>query len=174
MKQYIGTKMVMATPMSRFEYNEYRGWRVPDNENGDDTGFLVEYVNDGARNDARHAGYISWSPTNIFEKTHQPMDAMNFGHALEILKAGGRVARRDWKGKDMFLFSVPASHNLIVNREPLLSILGKGAKFNYQQHIDMFTADGTIVPWTCSQSDILAEDWYSDMLAEEWYIFPNA
>ena len=54
---------------------------------------------------------------------------------------------------------VAASHNLTVNREPLLSILGEGAKFNYQSHVDMFTADGTIVPWLCSQTDMQAHDW---------------
>lgn len=38
---YIGTKTVHASPMTRAAYNDYRGWKLPENENGDDAGFLV-------------------------------------------------------------------------------------------------------------------------------------
>jgi hypothetical protein len=82
----------------------------------------------------------------------------NFGEALAIVKAGGRVQRIGWNGKGMFIFLVPGS-TFIVNREPLLSILGEGTEVNYHGHIDMKTADGMIVPWLASQTDILAEDW---------------
>ena len=85
---------------------------------------------------------------------------MNFGEALEEVKAGGRVARQGWNGKGMFIFLVPGS-TFQVNREPLLSILGEGTEVNYRAHIDMKTADGTIVPWLASQTDLLAEDWVS-------------
>ena len=50
---------------------------------------------------------------------------MNFGQALEALKEGKRVARTGWNGKGMFLFLVAGS-NFVVNREPLLSIMGGG------------------------------------------------
>lgn len=83
---------------------------------------------------------------------------MDFGEALAHLKAGGRVAREGWNGKGMFLFLVPGS-TFEVNREPLLSIMGAGTKVNYHAHIDMKTAQGTVVPWLASQTDVLAEDW---------------
>lgn len=83
---------------------------------------------------------------------------MNFGDALEALKLGGRVARDGWNGKEMFLFLVPGS-TFAVNRAPLLGIYPEGAVINYQSHIDMRTAQGTIVPWLASQTDLLAEDW---------------
>ena len=159
MKQYIGTKAVKARPMSLGDYNEYRGWTMPEDENPYDRGYLVEYFSDEKPNHPAHEGYITWSPKEAFEASYQSDGEFDFGHALMILKSGGRVQRKGWNGKNMFLFSVPASHNLTVDREPLLSILGEGAKFNYQQHIDMFTADGTIVPWLCSQTDMLATDW---------------
>lgn len=44
-------------------------------------------------------------------------------------------------------------------RQPLLSILGEGTEVSYHGHIDMRTATGEIVPWLCSQTDALAEDW---------------
>ena len=28
MPTYIGTKLVKATPMTRLDYNEYRGWQI--------------------------------------------------------------------------------------------------------------------------------------------------
>lgn len=83
---------------------------------------------------------------------------MNFGEALSNIKAGHRVARTGWNGKNMFLFLVPGSV-FKVNREPLLSILGEGTEVQYHAHIDMKTAQGYVVPWLASQADLLAEDW---------------
>ena len=86
------------------------------------------------------------------------MSKMNFGEALAVLKNGGMVSREGWNGKAMFLFLVPGS-TFAVNSPPLLGIYPEGTVINYQPHIDMRTAQGTIVPWLASQSDILAEDW---------------
>lgn len=83
---------------------------------------------------------------------------MNFGQALEALKEGKRVSRAGWNGKNMFLFLVAGS-NFVVNREPLLSIMGEGAMVTYRPHIDMKDAEGKVVPWLASQTDLLAEDW---------------
>lgn len=83
---------------------------------------------------------------------------MNFGNALEKLKAGERVARAGWNGKGMFLFLVSGSE-FVVNRPPLLGIYPSGTKVRYQAHIDMKTADDQVVPWLASQTDVLAEDW---------------
>jgi len=83
---------------------------------------------------------------------------MTFGEALQAIKDGKRVARAGWNGKGMFIFLVNGS-KFIVNREPLLSIMGEGTEVNYHAHIDMKTADDMVVPWLCSQTDMLAEDW---------------
>jgi len=83
---------------------------------------------------------------------------MDFGKAIEALKAGKRVCRAGWNGKGMFLFLVAGSQ-FKVNREPLLSILGEGAVCEYHAHIDMKTAQGYVVPWLASQVDMLSEDW---------------
>jgi len=58
----------------------------------------------------------------------------------------------------MFLFLVSGS-TFKVNRPPLLGIYPEGTEINYHAHVDMKTADGQIVPWLCSQTDMLAEDW---------------
>lgn len=83
---------------------------------------------------------------------------MNFSQALEAIKAGQRVARAGWNGKGMFLFLVPGSV-FIVNRAPLLGIYPAGTEVTYHAHIDMRTADGMIVPWLASQTDLLSDDW---------------
>lgn len=83
---------------------------------------------------------------------------VDFADVVRGLKAGRRYARAGWNGKSMFIFLVSGS-TFRVNREPLLSILGEGAEVEYHAHVDMKTAQGYVVPWLCSQADLLAEDW---------------
>ena len=83
---------------------------------------------------------------------------MKYGKALQALEQGFKVARAGWNGKGMFIFLVPGS-KFEVNRPPLLGIFPAGTEITYQPHIDMFTADRSIVPWLCSQTDALADDW---------------
>lgn len=83
---------------------------------------------------------------------------LNFGQALEALKLGARIARSGWNGKGMWLFLVPGSH-FKVNRPPLLGIYPEGTGIDYRPHIDMKTAQGDVVPWVASQSDLLSDDW---------------
>lgn len=80
------------------------------------------------------------------------------GWAVKELHNGNRVARAGWNGKGMFLFLVPGSH-FKVNRAPLLGIYPEGTEIDYRPHVDMKTVDGQVVPWVCSQSDLLATDW---------------
>ena len=82
----------------------------------------------------------------------------DFSVAIRCLKQGARVAREGWNGKGMFIFLVPGSQ-FQVNRPPLLGIYPEGTQIDYRGHIDMKTADGSVVPWVASQTDLLAEDW---------------
>ncbi len=86
------------------------------------------------------------------------MAKLTFSEALDLLKAGQKVAREGWNGKGMFVFLVPGSV-FKVNRAPLLGIYPEGTEIRYHAHIDMKTADGQVVPWLASQTDVLAEDW---------------
>jgi len=83
---------------------------------------------------------------------------MDFSTALLALKAGKKVARAGWNGKGMFIFLVPGSV-FQVSRPPLLGIYPEGTTVRYHAHVDMKTADGMVVPWLASQTDLLAEDW---------------
>ena len=85
---------------------------------------------------------------------------MEFSSALLAVKyVNARAARTGWNGKDMFIFLVPGS-TFKVNRPPLLGIYPEGTEIKYHGHIDMKTADGMVVPWLASQTDILAADWF--------------
>lgn len=72
-QSYVGTKLVKGQAMNRQEYNDYRGWALPADENGADAGYLVEYLDGGQPNHPAHAGYISWSPAEQFEKANVPL-----------------------------------------------------------------------------------------------------
>ncbi len=68
---------------------------------------------------------------------------MNFGQAIDALKAGKKVARSGWNGKGMWL---------------ALQIPDANSKMSLP-YIYMKTADDHLVPWLASQTDVLAEDW---------------
>ena len=156
---YIGTKLIKAEDMTRAEYNAFRGWELPADENGADEGYLVEYLDGGKPNTTTHAGYVSWSPKEQFDNAYRKTTGMSFGLAVEAVKKGRKVARAGWNGKGMFLFLVPGS-TFKVSRAPLLGIYPEGTEINYHAHIDMKTADDKVVPWLASQTDVLADDWY--------------
>lgn len=74
MKKYIGTKALKATPMNKGDYNILRGWTMPENESPTEEGYLVEYEDGGKPNLPDYAGYISWSPKDVFENTYKCAD----------------------------------------------------------------------------------------------------
>lgn len=83
MPLYVGTKQLYAQPMTLGDYNAYRGWTMPEGEDPAAPGYLVEYVDGGKANDSRHAGYISWSPADVFERTYKPVPADWRDHVLQ-------------------------------------------------------------------------------------------
>lgn len=72
MRTYIGVKVVNAKPMNRQEYNDFRGWQVPENENPQDEGYLIEYQDSAVQPElaGKANGYVSWSPKEVFEKSY--------------------------------------------------------------------------------------------------------
>jgi hypothetical protein len=158
MDKFIGTKLIKAKPMNRLEYNQFRGWPLPADENGSDDGYLVEYLDGAKPNVSGYDGYVSWSPKEQFDNAYRSTSGLSFGLAVESLRKGLKVARAGWNGKGMFLFLVAGS-TFTVNRAPLLGIYPAGTVINYCPHIDMKTSDDKIVPWLASQTDILADDW---------------
>ena len=158
MKQYIGTKVISSMPMTRAEYNEYRGWDLPGNEDGMDDGYLVEYLDGGKPNDFRHTGYISWSPKAQHDAAYRPCDAMTFGLAVEALKKGLKVARAGWNGKGMFVYFVPPA-SYPVQTGAAKAHFGEGAMVPYNAYMAIKNVNETVSTWVPSVNDCLAEDW---------------
>lgn len=94
---------------------------------------------------------------------------MNFGAAIEAMKAGGRMTRAGWNGKGMFVYINMGSYPADAARSS--SGLYNGVSFDLfdnghfgttvrMPNFNMHTADGsTITGWLASQTDMLAEDW---------------
>ena len=164
-QQYIGVKQINAMPMTRKEYNELRGWNVPADENPDDHGYLVEYIDGGQANHPDFSGYISWSPKDVFERAYRPTQGMTFGLAIEALKQGAKVARAGWNGKGMWL-SLSCDGSRRVPYQSFWSphnaehAKQQGGYATVLPSITMKTAAGEILMgWLASQTDILSEDW---------------
>lgn len=149
MNKYLGTKLILATLMSLGDYNAYRGWTPPEGEDQTAEGYLVEYTDGGKANHPDHAGYISWSPKDVFEKAYRPSEGLTFGLALEALKQGHRVSRTGWNGKGMYLWLLPAA-----------TVEANGGEIEALGSVRMMTADKKVLTgWLASQTDMLAEDW---------------
>lgn len=90
MKTFIGTQIINAAPMNRADYNTFRGWTLPADEDGADEGYLVEYTDGGKPNVPGYAGYVSWSPKAQFDGAYRETAGLTFGMAIEALKLGNR------------------------------------------------------------------------------------
>lgn len=68
---------------------------------------------------------------------------MDFGMALDSVKAGRKVTRTGWNGKDQWL-KLQEPDDMSKMSLPYIYIR---------------TAQGTLVPWVASHSDLLSLDW---------------
>jgi hypothetical protein len=75
----------------------------------------------------------------------------DIGWALYAMRHGDKVRRAGWNGKGSSRFK--------VNQPPLLGIYPEGTEIDYHAHVYMKTAQGDVVPWLTSRSDLLATDW---------------
>lgn len=147
--QYKTTKIVNAIPMTRLEYNEFRGWEVPDDENGSDDGFLIETIG-GFKNTQTYKGFVQWLPTTQFEAEYLNISKLNFSSALSALKQGLLVARNGWNGKGMHIRLV---NNLIYHPTDLSTTEKLEPAF-------VILNGNVLNTWIPSVSDLLADDWY--------------
>lgn len=130
MQYYCGTKAIKAKPMNRLEYNQYRGWDLPADENGAGEGYLVEHLDGGKSNHPGHEGYISWSPKEQFENTYQATGALSVGHALKAIEKGLKVRRAAWPENWLYLTN---------DTYLMLKIEGCEELSNYDPHVDDLT-----------------------------------
>lgn len=164
-KMYVGTRRVKAIPMSRQDYNNLRGWRLPDDEDGDDEGYLIEYTDGGKPNTPDYEGYVSWSPKDLFDSTFTDAEDL-IGSVAATLKP----VTTDWVGQpipDMGrtcdIGDVPPL--LVEGRELVRQGWDDSKECIYlwseddKSQIMLRHKDGTTEPWLPDQSDVTADDW---------------
>lgn len=95
LKHYTGTKTIMATPMTRGEYNALRGWEVPADEDPADLGYLVQYENDSKANVEGFDGYISWSPQKPFEEAYRASGTYDQRLLIEMEELAKKIFKLD-------------------------------------------------------------------------------
>lgn len=157
--KYAGTKIIKAEPMSLGNYNNFKGWKIPADEDPNKEGYLIEYSND----------YISWSPKEVFDAAYYPVNGLPFGVALEALKQGKRITRAGWNGKGMFLFLLPAGTvpTMAIHDPALRQVIEEesgGDTFEALGSIRMWTTNSAgrkavLTGWLASQTDMLSDDW---------------
>jgi len=86
---------------------------------------------------------------------------MDFSDAIRALKNSKRVAREGWNGKGMFLAlqrGYPDGTTANANTRAALGV-PEGTVVKVRPYIVMKDAQGMLVPWLPSQTDMLADDW---------------
>lgn len=165
MTGYIGTKFINAKPMTRQEYLDLRGWKLPEDENGKDAGYLVEYIDGGKPCHPDFSGYISWSPADVFNKSYSGNGKHSFGDALTAIKNGFKVARSGWNAANQWV----TASNLTTGSIPAGNFWAKhnadfaeenGGFAEVPPCMTIKNAQGQIqMGWVPSQGDLFANDW---------------
>lgn len=81
------------------------------------------------------------------------MTEHGIGWAITQVKQHHHVRRAGWNGKGMFL--------RIAVQGTWIEVMPDKSEREYTMgpFVLLRTADGNEIPWTCSQSDLLATDW---------------
>lgn len=83
---------------------------------------------------------------------------MDIGQAITHLRRGGKVARRGWNGKGMWLeIQGPDGHSKMTLPYIYLTTPNERIPGGTHGQIDQHDR----VPWLASQTDILANDWHA-------------
>lgn len=67
----------------------------------------------------------------------------SIGWAVESMKIGNAVARHGWNGKGQYIELEQGNEDKRISPS-----------------VWMTTVQGNSIPWLCSQTDLLADDWY--------------
>ena len=96
------------------------------------------------------------------------VDSFSFGKAVELMKAGKKVARHGWNGSDMFAYYVP-SGKAAASHEAIKGMFSNDV-VPYRPYYCLKTAQNDIAVWNPSTSDTLANDWFmvTDEQAKAW------
>lgn len=140
MEYYVGFKTLTAVAMTLGAYNAHQGWAMPEGQDPDTKGYLVEYKDGGPSNHPDHNGYISWSPKEVFDNSYKPNGTLGFSeaHAVALLEDGKRIARSSWNG--MYAYYITDD---VTARHMVIRSIHTGHDYT----------------WVPSSADLIANDW---------------
>jgi hypothetical protein len=135
-------------------------WRYEDNS-------IKMYCKDGKILDIRETEDIfytlegiladDWEVANIENSkllAGETTTTFSFGEAVRNLKNGYRVARKGWSSQDKHLFYASGADYYMLKNTELLCGMDK------MGWIGIVIEGKRFGPWSASQDDILANDWY--------------
>ena len=87
---------------------------------------------------------------------------MDFSKALQLLKAGKKLARSGWNGKGIFVVYQKGYPDGIPCNAQTAEAWGmkEGDLFRCNPYLQIRNVDGSHSMWVPSIGDLLAEDWY--------------
>ena len=92
---------------------------------------------------------------------------MDFGEAIKKVKAGYKIQREGWNGKNMYVYmtkgrTIPTDvWEVRMPSQELTEVEKERGDVIINAHLDMMNAQGTrIIGWSATQTDMLAIDWY--------------
>ena len=131
--------------MTRGEYNTYRGWAIPENENPADEGYPCRLSD----------GYESWCPKAQFEEAGRPIDGMTFGIAIDACRyKGAKIQRANWNGEGQYVEYKVVE---VCYSEESKLVQSHAFVFHF---VNRKTGEtGIQVGWLASQADMTADDW---------------
>ena len=121
----------------------------------------LDDLRDVVRDSLDIQGFESPPPTQVETKTETKTTLEDIQHvggigeAVDAMRYGQRVRRKGWNGKGMWLMMYHEGECLPM-----------GLPF-----IAMRTVTGEMVPWLCSQTDLLALDWEQIGKVNYWQRF---
>lgn len=160
MKIHIGQKAVRSKPMNRGDYNDLRGWETPKEENLEDKGYLVEYLDSPNSNHPDFKNYISWSPKGVFERSYRENGTLPFGMAILVLNSKRKIRRKCWP-LGCYLRRVIWGCPSVDGAAGHVDFGENGQAITVGDNVGIINEfdDSPMVPWSPSQPDMFSEDW---------------
>jgi hypothetical protein len=89
------------------------------------------------------------------------MGSSCFSWALRQVKAGMKIKREGWNGKEQFVvFQKGYPEGIAINANTSEAFgLPQGTILKFDPYLAIKNQQGSVVPWLASQGDLLATDW---------------
>ena len=92
---------------------------------------------------------------------------MRFGEALMYARAGKRIARLCWGGKELYVYMTKGrllpvdAWEVRMPSQELTEVEKEKGYVDIMPHLDMMSVQGVrTIGWNPCQEDMLADDWY--------------